>query len=149
MKNILLILFLFLSLCTNAQDIDGNVGEDGIQYNTNSFMSLFKYITFTYDACGNRIQRSMRPLIRPLTAPKKSPSSSVENQATGCIVTIEGWNTDCSGYIELYNTAGQRITRETINGCITTIDMSTQPKGVYIVKTNINGKVTTKEFIKK
>lgn len=148
MKNILIILFLLLSLCTNAQELDGSVEEEGIQDNTNSFTRLIKNIIFTYDACGNRIKRSLRLSANPLTAPQKSPSSKVENQTTSCIVTLEGWNTDCSGYIELYNTAGQWITRKPINGCVTAIDMNTQPGGVYVVKININGKVTTKEFIK-
>ena len=136
---------MLLSLCTNAQELDGNVNEEDIQDNTGL---LIRNIIFTYDACGNRIRRSLRINVNPIQSPKKSPSTKVENQTTGCIVTLEGWNTDCSGYIELYNTAGQQITREPINSCVTTIDMSTQPKGVYILKININGKVTTKEFIK-
>ncbi|MBQ8701802.1 MAG: T9SS type A sorting domain-containing protein [Prevotella sp.] len=150
MKARIIALFITtLPLGVSAQDIDENIQEGEIEEELLEHNALQSYTIFTYDACGNRIKRISRISSHPISKTKKSPTPSVKSQPTGCDITIHNWNAGCSGRVSIYNTSGQQILSKPITNATTSVNLETQPNGVYIIKIDFNGRITTKEYIKK
>ena len=61
-------------------------------------------------------------------------------------------NIDASGNVQniaIYNTLGQEVMNKEVSGNNVSLDVSDLNAGIYIVKTNVDGKVSSTKFIKK
>jgi hypothetical protein len=57
-------------------------------------------------------------------------------------LTVEGEMTS----VEVYNTIGQCLFNKTVNGNSTRINLSEFSNGIYLLRVNNNGEVTTRKF---
>lgn len=148
-KLLLSIAFIYLPISISAQEIEENIQEGDTEEEIYDPNALPRYLIFTHDACGNRTHRILRTRPYPISKSKKSLSPSVNSQPTGCDITINDWYAGCSGNVSIYNTAGQQVLSKPITNTTTPINLVAQPNGVYIIKIDLNGRITTKEYIKK
>jgi len=123
-------------------------------------------IIFTYDMAGNRKSRTI-VLASPVMEEteeiedEENIAAIVEEQEAGGTVIIypnptkgqltvefKGYNNNFSGNICLYTIKGNTIISETIRAEKVYLELSDYPQGVYLLKTDINGQVSTWKIIK-
>ncbi|MBD8348454.1 leucine-rich repeat protein [Dysgonomonas sp. HGC4] len=114
-------------------------------------------ILFTYDPAGNRIKRE---IILANTRSAEQPVSFIDivdnqkvviypNPTRGALtVEVSGTVPGKSDIIQIYNMQGHLIKHQSMENIRTSLDISAQPKGVYLMKIIINQKATTWKIIK-
>lgn len=116
-----------------------------------------QHVEYRYDAAGNRILKQIvlnRTQARKRMATTSDKVANVEftlctNPTTG-LLRIEATNLkdDCHGQTTIYTTNGGLIMRKPLKGRVTTINMSTLPQAVYILKIEINGQQSSWRIVK-
>ena len=117
-------------------------------------------ITYAYDDAGNRIKREI-VLSRGKYASKKTiPDASyydsvgyqkikISPSPSGIIdVSFLHMKPSDSGCIEVYSVGGEEIFRQDISSDKTEVDISGQPRGIYILRIIVNDKPTTWKITK-
>lgn len=119
-------------------------------------------VTFAYDAAGNRISRTI-VLDRnvPQEQQRKQTSTRTDmlskhhiaiapNPTDGLLqVSITGLKRTDACVITVYKTSGQLVVTLPVARDNTTVDISGQPNGYYILAIDINGEKSTWKIIKK
>jgi len=124
---------------------------------------------YEYDAVGNRTLRKTITMNLAPPAPQDTVTSDgvtsdelfyVEKIAQTEIkiypnpttekITLEisGWETLQRGNLKLYSLTGQLLQEHSVHSIITSISLENLPKGVYILKVNINDKTEDWKVIK-
>lgn len=133
--------FLFIAICLLTM----NIGAQNIQFN--------------YDASGNRIERKVINLSR--SADNSNPEAIMEetigkislefypNPTKGEIkVLISGTQEIYSGTISIFNFKGQEVLTKKISSSETSVNISNQPPGIYIMYVIINKEKKSWKVIK-
>ena len=120
-------------------------------------------VTYTYDASGNRISRSI--ILRSRQSQKKKAPQDTEsvsdmldekritispNPTEGHLkILINGKSDSDNCSLSIYSASGQLVDVHPEIGKSTEIDLSNHPKGYYILKININNETSSWKIIKK
>lgn len=125
-------------------------------------MNINGKIAFAYDASGNRIKREL-----VITQKKVAPGNHAEvnenfydsigeksvtltSDGSGIVqITISDFNGDDIGHVSVYSISGINIIDLGITESHLCIDLSSSPKGVYILSVIINENQTTWKIRKK
>jgi hypothetical protein len=84
------------------------------------------------------------PVLSGIDIPEKLLVSVVPNPSTGIFRLTPSKE---HGIVEIYNILGKRIYRSEFNGQGSTIDMTSQPSGIYIAKFYSGEKVYTSKLV--
>jgi uncharacterized repeat protein (TIGR01451 family) len=63
-------------------------------------------------------------------------------------ISINNLNSSTTSYLEIYNIAGQKMMDQSITQQATKVDLSSLSKGLYLLKTNVEGAVSTVKIVK-
>ena len=124
------------------------------------FMLCAQTVTYTYDNAGNRIRRE---IVMQQNAPAKRalPSTFSDifeektvhiypNPTSGVLkVSVSGYESTDNIRYSILNVAGQQIVDATGSSATTTLNISSQPNGVYLLHIVVNGQERTWKIIKK
>lgn len=64
------------------------------------------------------------------------------------VVSVNNFKSNATSYLELYNIAGQKVLDQSILQNNTKVDLSALSKGLYLLKTNVEGTVSTVKIVK-
>ena len=116
-------------------------------------------LQYSYDEAGNRISRTLVTVVNYAPRRNEKDGSIISSQNTirtsactthGIIdVKFEDFNPDKSYNISVYTINGIDVTSVIPQSETTTIDISNQQRGVYILSVNIDGEVQTFKITKK
>ena len=137
-------------------------GEDGGGPEPPEISEIPIRIAYTYDASGNRIERT---IILPPSPEERSMADTEPvvfteslsqrtikiylNPTKGQLaIEISDIENIKSGNITVYNMQGKTALKQKISISKTDLDMSNHPKGIYILHINIDGKISTWKIIK-
>ena len=143
-------LFLMIaSVPALAQDIYHIDPQDQPDY---SGPSLNLPILYTYDASGNRTSKGVKtiPLFENNDGPGLPVTLSVGPSPTQGTVTVSlsSWDRGNTYSVNIYGIAGQRVTSKVSNSAVTTLDISSQADGVYIVEVDLGERKESVKIIK-
>lgn len=129
--------------------------------------SQIYYVQHTYDASGNRIKRlvtsngffSIDDELEIMSETenkentdeqkaKMQPKISYNPDTEKIRILILNFTSSNIGEICTYNSSGILLSTQNITDEVSILDFSNQPSGVYIIRVNIEGTITTKKFIK-
>ena len=139
MKKYFLLLLLVLCIC-------GNLHSQGLKY--------------SYDEAGNRIKRELvvEPISNPIK-PTQSKSSDImkekdihiyPNPTEGMLrVEIVGLMDDDNCSLMISDITGRTVLTCNVSMQMTDLDISAQPKGIYILSVTLNGGTDAWKIIKK
>lgn len=114
-------------------------------------------ITYSYDACGNRINREII-LSRSINTSEKTFEEKLSentiiiypNPTEGLLkIEIKGWEQSENQSISVYNSNGGLINNTIITSSITEIDLSECANGIYILTITYNNDISNWKIIKK
>lgn len=114
-------------------------------------------ITYSYDACGNRINREII-LSRSIDTSEKSFEEKLSentiiiypNPTEGLLkIEIKGWEQIENQIISIFDSNGGLIQNTIITSSITELDLSNCANGIYILIISYNNKTSTWKIIKK
>lgn len=125
-------------------------------------MNMMGKIAFAYDAAGNRIKREL-VITQKNMAPGKTAgvyenyydsigekSVTLISDGSGIVqISINVFNENDTGHAYVYSLGGLNVLDREIIGSLTSIDLSSSPKGVYILTVRINENQTTWKITKK
>lgn len=125
-------------------------------------MNMMGKIAFAYDAAGNRIKREL-VITQKNMAPGKTAgvyenyydsigekSVTLTSDGSGIVqISINVFNENDTGHAYVYSLGGLNVLDREIIGSLTSIDLSSSPKGVYILTVRINENQTTWKITKK
>ncbi len=128
----------------------------------NTPMNMTGKITFAYDASGNRIKREL-VITQKNIAPGNhaevnenfydsigEKSVTLTSDGSGIVqISINNFNRDDIGHVSVYSLSGINIMDMGITESHISIDLSSSPKGVYILSVTINESQTTWKIRKK
>jgi hypothetical protein len=63
-------------------------------------------------------------------------------------ISINNLKANSNAYFELYNIAGEKVMAQNITGNNVRLDLSNLSKGLYLLKTNVGGELSTVKIIK-
>jgi hypothetical protein len=63
-------------------------------------------------------------------------------------ISINNLNSSTTSYLEIYNIAGQKMMDQSITQQATKVDLSSLSKGLYLLKMNVEGTVSTVKIVK-
>lgn len=120
-------------------------------------------VGYSYDAAGNRISRTIiltRNLAKKQARTVKDKEytdilsqrniSISPNPTKGMVkITITGLRESDDCTMSVYTLNGQTLKTLSVSGEVTTIDLSGQPDGIYLIDITINGEKTSWKIIKK
>jgi hypothetical protein len=119
-------------------------------------------ISYTYDAAGNRIQRSYAAARSSVAPTEEAAEISAEEPAVVCdlrlypnptdgLLTVEitGFTAATRARIELYSSTGRLLDRLTEVEAVNTLDMTAFPAGVYFLRAEIDDRILSRKVIKK
>lgn len=120
-------------------------------------------VGYSYDAAGNRISRTIilnRNMAKKQARTLKDKDytdilsqrniSISPNPTKGMVeITITGLRESDDCAMSVYTLKGQTLKTLSVSGEVTTIDLSGQPDGIYLLDITINGEKTTWKIIKK
>jgi len=122
---------------------------------------------YDYDAAGNRILRK----VLTINPAPPAPQDSLEVTSDGVLFFIETiakteikiypnpttekitleisqWDNLLRGIFKLYSLTGQLLQEHTVHSLTTTVSLANLPKGIYILKVNINNHTEEWKIIK-
>ena len=112
-------------------------------------------ITFSYDAAGNRVKRELvipqsNKSLRESTDTDQNyydlvgeRTVTISQRSTGLIdITINNLMEDDSARIDVYSISGMTIVTASVTDMTTTVDLTSYPMGVYILRVTIKGNHT-------
>lgn len=119
-------------------------------------------IGYAYDEAGNRVKREL-VIPRSAKSPSKSPSSGksyydsfgdrivkiVPNETGIVKVSVQNMQPADNGDVAVYSLKGTEVLRQALSVAEALVDISENPKGVYILKVTVNGKTTAWKITKK
>ena len=119
-------------------------------------------VQFAYDQAGNRVKREL-VITHNARSAKKAASREeayfedlgertvkISSNGSGIIkITVLHMHTEDEGNVEVYSLSGSEVLNLSLSSIETLVDISDKPKGVYILKVTLNGKVTTWKITKK
>lgn len=116
-------------------------------------------VSYSYDATGNRISRSSvvnAPQFSSGRNISKSVSSFLQqtlsvgpNPTSGLLgIRLSQWNDTDNCSLLLSNTSGQVLIQQAMTSADATLDLSTFPKGYYLLRVDLNGEKNTYKIIK-
>jgi hypothetical protein len=154
MKQVKILIALFTFMFTAvvsalAQDIYHIDPHDQPDY---SGPSIPLPINYGYDASGNRTSKGV--LVNPgdttIIGPGGPVTLSVGPSPTQGTVTVSlsSWNSDNTYSVNIYGLSGQRVTCKESNSVVTTLDISSQADGVYIVEVDLGERKEAVKIIK-
>ena len=143
-------LFLMIaSVPALAQDIYHIDPQDQPDY---SGPSIPLPISYGYDASGNRTSKgvSVNPGDTIIIGPGGPITLSVGPSPTQGTVTVSlsSWDRGNTYSVNIYGIAGQRVTSKVSNSAVTTLDISSQADGVYIVEVDLGERKESVKIIK-
>ena len=120
-------------------------------------------VGYSYDAAGNRISRT---IILSRNMAKKQARAVKDKEYTDILsqrnisispnptkgmvkITITGLRESDDCAMSVYTLKGQTLKKLSVSGEVTTIDLSGQPDGIYLLDITINGEKTSWKIIKK
>lgn len=125
-------------------------------------MNAQNRVQFAYDQAGNRVKREL-VITHNARSAKKAASREeayfedlgertvkISSNGSGIIkITVLHMHTEDEGNVEVYSLSGSEVLNLSLSSVETLVDISDKPKGVYILKVTLNGKVTTWKITKK
>ncbi|UKK59365.1 T9SS type A sorting domain-containing protein [Prevotella communis] len=125
-------------------------------------MNAQNRVQFAYDQAGNRVKREL-VITHNAHSAKKAASREeayfedlgertvkISSNGSGIIkITVLHMHTEDEGNVEVYSLGGSEVLNRSLSSAETLVDISDKPKGVYILKVTLNGKVTTWKITKK
>lgn len=119
-------------------------------------------VQFAYDQAGNRVKRELVITHNARSAKKAATREEayfedlgertvkISSNGSGIIkITVLHMHTEDEGNVEVYSLSGSEVLNRSLSSVETLVDISDKPKGVYILKVTLNGKVTTWKITKK
>jgi hypothetical protein len=119
-------------------------------------------VGYTYDACGNRISRTIILNTRETRAAAKQNDISLSDSFSGHQITLKPVSPDGTVVIEVagltrddhctasvYSSAGQLVCTASVMESATRLSLSSQPAGYYILWIDLNGDRQSWKIIKK
>lgn len=119
-------------------------------------------VQFAYDQAGNRVKRELVITHNARSAKKAATREEayfedlgertvkISSNGSGIIkITVLHMHTEDEGNVEVYSLGGSEVLNRSLSSAETLVDISDKPKGVYILKVTLNGKVTTWKITKK
>lgn len=120
-------------------------------------------VGYSYDAAGNRISRT---IILSRNMAKKQARTMKDKEYTDILsqrnisispnptkgmvkITITGLRVSDDCAMSVYTLKGQTLKTLSVSSEVTTIDLSGQPDGIYLLDITINGEKTSWKIIKK
>jgi hypothetical protein len=64
------------------------------------------------------------------------------------VISVNNFKNNATSYLELYNIAGQKVLDQSILQNNTKVDLSALSKGLYLLKTNVEGTISTVKIVK-
>ena len=121
-------------------------------------------VGYTYDDAGNRIKREI--VMNRQQAPKKNTGADEEesysdmlakkqikihpNPTSGLLkIEVIGLNANDQCQFRLFNASGQQIISQQATSTLTSIDISSRPNGIYLLRISLGEEETTWKIIKK
>lgn len=125
-------------------------------------MNAQNRVQFAYDQAGNRVKREL-VITHNARSAKKAASREeayfedlgertvkISSNGSGIIkITVLHMHTEDEGNVEVYSLGGSEVLNRSLSSAETLVDISDKPKGVYILKVTLNGKVITWKITKK
>lgn len=125
-------------------------------------MNAQNRVQFAYDQAGNRVKRELVITHNARSAKKAATREEayfedlgertvkISSNGSGIIkITVLHMHTEDEGNVEVYSLSGSEVLNLSLSSIETLVDISDKPKGVYILKVTLNGKVTTWKITKK
>ena len=125
-------------------------------------MNAQNRVQFAYDQAGNRVKRELVITHNARSAKKAATRDEayfedlgertvkISSNGSGIIkITVLHMHTEDEGNVEVYSLGGSEVLNRSLSSAETLVDISDKPKGVYILKVTLNGKVTTWKITKK
>lgn len=126
-----------------------------------SLMTSAQNISYAYDASGNRIKREI--ILSQLNAPKKQDLTChvsetlarktiriYPNPTKGHLkIEVIGYEGSEKGMLSIVNISGQQVAEIHLASAMTSLDLSSQPSGIYILNISLNGEKSNWKIIKK
>lgn len=124
---------------------------------------LFAYsqnlIGFAYDEAGNRIKRELIIPAKPQYFKEQKCRScydelggrsiKITTHKSGIIdISISNLEITDNACVDVFSVSGMHILSQDITEILTSIDIGSQPSGIYIVSITVNGNVTNWKVIK-
>ena len=119
-------------------------------------------VGYTYDACGNRISRTIVLNTRETRAAAKQNDAPLNDSFSGHQITLKPVSPDGTVVIEVagltrddhctasvYSSAGQLVCTASVMESATRLSLSSQPAGYYILWIDLNGDRQSWKIIKK
>ena len=124
-----------------------------------------QHVGYTYDAAGNRIRREI--VMSRQQAPTRSTQTNEEeetyadmvahrqikihpNPTSGILkVEVTELDTDDKCQLLLFNASGQQVISQPATSTVTSLDISSRPCGIYVLRISVNGEETSWKIIKK
>ena len=146
--------------------------ETLIAYTTFLFLTVFPFaakaqytVSYTYDTAGNRIRR-LYILTRQQTPQDSIQQEQIKrpyndriskthvriypNPTQGALkVEVLGLEGTDNCLLRIFNANGQQITSTRTTSAVSTLDLSSQPNGVYFLRISIGDNESTWKIIKK
>jgi hypothetical protein len=116
-------------------------------------------VEYTYDQAGNRLTRQIVPLNKSATIgneevvfESKTEKQSIKlypNPTKGELkLNISSWNTETIANYTVTDISGRKILQRTVSNSVSTIDLSAQTKGSYILRLFIDNEWLEWKIIK-
>ena len=125
-------------------------------------MNAQNRVQFAYDQAGNRVKRELVITHNARSAKKAATREEayfedlgertvkISSNGSGIIkITVLHMHTEDEGNVAVYSLGGSEVLNRSLSSAETLVDISDKPKGVYILKVTLNGKVTTWKITKK
>lgn len=125
-------------------------------------MNAQNRVQFAYDQAGNRVKRELVITHNARSAKKAATREEayfedlgertvkISSNGSGIIkITVLHMHTEDEGNVAVYSLGGSEVLNLALSSVETLVDISDKPKGVYILKVTLNGKVTTWKITKK
>ncbi len=125
-------------------------------------MNAQNRVQFAYDQAGNRVKRELVITHNARSAKKAATRDEayfedlgertvkISSNGSGIIkITVLHMNIEDEGNVAVYSLGGSEVLNRSLSSAETLVDISDKPKGVYILKVTLNGKVTTWKITKK
>jgi hypothetical protein len=125
-------------------------------------MNAQNRVQFAYDQAGNRVKRELVITHNARSAKKAATRDEayfedlgertvkISSNGSGIIkITVLHMHTEDEGNVAVYSLGGSEVLNRSLSSAETLVDISDKPKGVYILKVTLNGKVTTWKITKK
>ena len=110
---------------------------------------------FTYDDAGNRTERtivvsSQAPMLDATSVNNLYEDTQIRisnNEAN--VLKVEIMGLQGTAHLSVYNSSGRQYVTTEITSTVSVVNISTVPKGVYVLSIDINGEKNTWKLIKK